>query len=638
MGKVFKIALLCFSLLLTQWQVQASHMMGGEVSYRCLGGGRFEITFKIYQNCLDGITPVIEEDDPLYYAIYTQSSSPVLVNHGSIESSSTRLVPPEFSNECISNYPTVCLREQIFTTEVYLGSNASRGFTIVYQRCCRNFALNNIVEPGLRGVTYYSYIPPYERGACPNTSPTFKNTPPQIICVNNPFTYDFSAIDSDGDSLVYRLSPSYEGGSFSDSRPMGGSITPPPFTAVPYTFGLSYLNPIPGFPPVSINPSTGILTFTPNRVGRFQVNISVDEYREGAFLNSHSLDYQFVIADCSKNVIANTPLFSDEPNTYIINCADYTVQFRNTSTGGFNYQWDFGDGSPISTGFEPIHTYADTGTYVVTLYVNRGSTCSDSIQRLVKIYPLLNADFTFDEGVCPGDSVRFFETVFQNLESTYTLTWIVNGQDTLYGSNPHYFFEEGTHTVSLQVRTPLGCMEEVTKSLVISPFNPNAGNDTIVVLGYEYNLNASGGSRYQWSPSEYLSNDTIANPSVNFPDTGYYTYVVRITSVTGCVAYDTINILVVKEPSVLMPNAFSPNGDGLNDVFRPKVIGYPFINYLRIYNRWGQEVFVTYNHNIGWNGTFKGKPAETGVYYYIVSVRSLTGEEKIQKGDLTLLR
>lgn len=637
MRYLIKILLLCMSILFISNEQYASHMMGGEVSYRCLGNGRFEITFKIYQDCLEGITPVIEEDDPLYYAIYSRDADPRLVNHGSIFSSSTRIVPPEFSNDCISNYPRVCLREQVFKKTVDLGNASETGFTIVYQRCCRNFALNNILTPGQRGVTYYSYIPPYI-GGCSNNSPIFNNTPPQIICVDNPFTYDFSASDIDGDSLVYRLSPSYEGGSFADSRPTGAGITPPPFTSVPYTFGLSFDNPIPGFPPATINPNTGIMTFTPSRQGRFQVNITVDEYRAGTFLNSHALDYQFVITDCSKKVIANTPLFSNLPNTYIVNCRDYRVDFKNTSSGGFSYEWDFGDGSPRSNAFEPTHIYSDTGTYIVKLIVNKGSTCTDSIERVVKIYPVLYADFTYNDSVCPGDSVQFYDTVFQSLESTYEIYYVINEVDTIYGNNPHVVLPPGAHNVTMYVNTPFGCTEQVTKIVRVSDFNPKAGNDTIIVLGYDFNLSASGGETYQWYPAEYLSNTNIANPTTNFPDTGYYSYVVRITSAEGCEGYDTMNILVVKEPSILMPNAFSPNGDGLNDEFKPKIVGYPFIDYLRVYNRYGEQVFVSYTHNIGWDGTYKGKPADMGVYFYILSVRTLAGESYIQKGDVTLVR
>src|SRR5690606_11039305 len=124
--------------------------------------------------------------------------------------------------------------------------------------------------------------------------------------------------------------------------------------------------------------------------GRFVVTVCCHEWRNGAIINTVKRDFQFEITNCSKAVVANIPQYSEEFNTYIVNCTDHTVFFENKSSGGFTYDWDFGDPtttSDVSTDFQPSYTYPDTGTYVVKLVVNKGSTCPDSIVRFVKVFP-----------------------------------------------------------------------------------------------------------------------------------------------------------------------------------------------------------------------------------------------------------
>lgn len=225
--KIFMILLLWVSGLAYPGQLKASHLVGGEVSYECInsGGNNFRITIKIYQDCLGGLTEVILDDEPLYYAIFENAPDHPLIRSGSANAIDTTIVPPEFSNDCISNYPNVCLRELVFRFDVSLPPS-EYGYTIVNQRCCRNYSILNINNPGVIGVSYFSTIPPFSAGACPNNSPSFNNTPPQIICSANPFSYDFSVTDLDNDSLVYKLCPSYTGAALDAAKPSGFDITP----------------------------------------------------------------------------------------------------------------------------------------------------------------------------------------------------------------------------------------------------------------------------------------------------------------------------------------------------------------------------------------------------------------------------
>ena len=631
-----------FTLLFTGSNSFASHMIGGDVTYRCLGANNFEITITLYQDCLYGEPLAIQQDDPLQFAIYRlgEGTGPSLFIADQQNSVSTELVPPNFSNACINNFPQTCLRKQVFRFNRNLPPSQN-GYYIVYQRCCRNASINNINDPGNIGVTYMATIPGFTTGNCPNNSAIFKSLPPQIICSNNPFVYDFSATDIDNDSLSYELCAARLGGSTSDPIPSGPGIQPPPHTPVNYSNGYSATMPVAGIPPLQIDPVTGLMTGTPSAIGRFVVSVCVKEWRNGIVINTLSRDVQFVITNCSKAVVANVPELQDEPNTYTVMCKGYTVRFTNNSTGGFAYDWDFGVPGATSTEFEPTFTYPDTGTYVVTLVVNKGSTCPDSISRLVKVYPEFNGDFVWAGRLCPEEPVEFFDSSRATFPDVNYWRWSFGDGGTVDVQNPVHTYAKpgGPQQVTLISRTELGCRDTVTKTLPMPFFSPFAGNDTIIVLGYDYNLNGTGSTYYRWSPADYLSDPNIANPKAVFPDTGTYTYVLTGTNEEGCSATDTINIIVVSTGNIFVPNAFSPNGDGVNDVLMPRIVGYSEINYFHIFNRYGQQVFSSARDNYpGWDGLVNGKPADVGVFYYIIDLKDANGNNVQQKGDITLIR
>lgn len=615
-------------------------MIGGDITYRCVGGNTFEITITLYQDCLYGEPGALAEDNPAYYSIFNVSNGQFVLAD-SVSAISTEIVSPNFSNECINNYPNTCMRKQVFRFNRTLPPSTG-GYYIVYERCCRNASINNVINPGNVGVTYYATIPPYTDGNCPNNSAVFKNFPPQIICALNPFIYDFSAADPDGDSLSYSLCRAYSGGSTSDAKPYGNQMSPPnnsiPF---PYLGAYTAAAPMSGIPPLQINPVTGMMTGTPNLTGRFVVTVCVTEWRNGVAINTVSRDVQFVVTNCSKAVVADIPEMADEPNTYIIQCKGRTVRFVNHSVGGFNYRWEFGVPGATSTEFEPTYTYPDTGTYIVRLFVNSGSTCPDSISRIVKIYPEYRADFEWSGRLCPDEPIQFTDLSVATYPPVVAWNWRFGDGNTSTSQNPVHTYARpgGPQEVVLISRSGLGCRDTAIQTLPLPRFDPFAGNDTIIVLGYPYNFNGTGSQYYQWSPTDYLSDPNIPNPSASFPDTGRYTYVLTGTTEEGCRHQDTIVIWVVAFDHVFVPNAFSPNGDGVNDLLIPRIVGYSNINTFRIYNRYGQTVFNSSNSNYpGWDGTYNGLQADMGTYFWVIQLTAADGKKITRKGDVTLIR
>ncbi len=643
--------IIVFLLAFCCTEVKASHIVGGDFSYKYLGdtmvGGqlvqKYKVTLYIYQDCFNGVPDAIAEDNPAYFTAYLNSSVPSFFTvdtniryNPSLESGGSIIVPKNFSNECVKNVPELCLQRQRFEKTYYFPASTV-GYTIVYQRCCRNSAIINVLDPGDEGATYFCTIPPT---SVRNNSAVFKNYPPQIICQNNPLYYDHSANDDDGDSLSYEFCPANVGATNSNIKP--SIARPPPFDTVKYFLPYSYENPISGFPPIKIDPVTGIISGTPNRIGRYLVTVCCHEWRNGVMINTVKREFQFVVTNCSKVVVADMPLFSDAPNTYIVNCKDYDVNFVNTSTGGFSYHWEFGvpgESADTSSAFQPSFNYPDTGTFAVKLVVNPGSTCPDSITRLVKIYPKFYSSFIDSGAYCPGATLFFTDQSTSTIKPITSWKWNFGDGTSSEEENPSHMFPlGGTYNVILISENIKNCVDTSLQRIVIQNFTPFAGNDTMVVKGETVQFDAKGGVEYRWAPPDYLTDTSISNPRGTYLDTGYHTYSVFVKSAYGCSGYDTMNVWVVNQASFIVPTAFSPNGDGLNDVFRPRSVGYRNLKFFRVYNRWGEPVYYGKSLETGWDGMHNGRPAEVGVYFWQIKFIDRFGKEGYMKGDVTLIR
>ncbi|MBK7764158.1 MAG: gliding motility-associated C-terminal domain-containing protein [Bacteroidetes bacterium] len=620
----------------------ASHIVGGELTYKCVGPDKYEITLNLYRDCLPpsmggGNPAALADDDPAFLTVYRGAN---FFRFDSIFSNNSILVPVNFNNACINNPPATCINRLQFKYTLTLPASTSP-YTIMVQRCCRNGSINNISNPGNTGATYSCTIPPSPI-VC-NSSADFLNYPPQIICINNPFVYDHSAFDANADSLSYSFCNAMKGGAPNDPKPILASGSIPGLSVVDYISPLSGTNPMAGNPLLQIDPVTGIITGTPNLMGRFVVNVCCTEWRAGVPINVVSREFQFVVTNCSKAVIANIPQLSNEPNTYIISCKSNTVFFYNNSVGGFKYNWDFGvigDNSDTSTLFEPTFTYPDTGTYMVTLVVNNGTTCPDSIKRIVKVYPDFNTEFDYKGALCPNEAIDFTDKTFSTFNEINSWNWQFGDGNISSLQNPTHTYSNigNNYTVTLISGNKYGCKDTASLVLEIPVVKIFAGNDTIIVKNTSFQFNGTGGQDYEWTPSTLLDNPFVYNPNATFTDTGKYTYALKGITANGCVGYDTINILVASGPYLNIPNAFSPNGDGNNDVFSILAAGYKRLNYYRIYNRWGQQVFQTNNFRNGWDGTYNGKACELGTYFWILSAYDLENKEIFLKGDVTLVR
>lgn len=146
--------------------------------------------------------------------------------------------------------------------------------------------------------------------------------------------------------------------------------------------------------------------------------------------------------------------------------------------------------------------------------------------------------------------------------------------------------------------------------------------------------------RYLWLPATGLNRPDTADP-IGFYDVNpeYIHYLVRVYDSLNCVDSARLTVRVFRTaPSIFVPTAFTPNGDGRNDVVRPIAVGMREIEYFRIYNRWGELIFETGTKGAGWDGTVGGKPQQSDVFVWLVKATDYTGSPYFAKGTVTLIR
>ena len=313
-------------------------------------------------------------------------------------------------------------------------------------------------------------------------------------------------------------------------------------------------------------------------------------------------------------------------------CRTDTVKLTTVSDG-LSYTWspaltlsDPAVQSPVAT-----PTAAST-TYHVIATIGKCFTEEDVVVRTVP-YPVANAGP--DSTICFGNSIQL------NASGGSIYSWspriFLNNSNI---ANPVSQAPQQDIQYIVTVRDVLGCPKPVsdTMFLTVAKIIADAGPaDTNVVLGQPLLLNATGSNNYQWTPTTWLNNPTIFNP-VALPQESIQ-YVVRVSNDQGCFDTDTINVRLFKtDPDLLVPTAFSPDNDGVNDVFRPIVIGMKSLDVFRVYNRWGQLMFSTTRVNNGWDGTFKGAPQSAGTFVWEAEGVTYLDRKVKKKGSVILIR
>ena len=261
----------------------------------------------------------------------------------------------------------------------------------------------------------------------------------------------------------------------------------------------------------------------------------------------------------------------------------------------------------------PIASPTITTQYFVTAHTG---ICyrTDSVVVFVNPAPVANAGP--DHTICFGQNVQLSGSggiVYYWFPASYL--------DDARIATPTARQLPGSISYFLSVIDGNGCVSLKKDTMAITVTRPailNAGRDTALAIGqplplFAKDVNNIGFTQYQWSPTYGLDNPFAANPTAILDRDMYYTVTAR--TAIGCQATDDIRIKVFVGPDIYVPNAFSPNADGLNDILRAKPIGIKDFHYFRIFNRWGNMVFTTADPLIGWDGKLKGVDQTQGTAY-----------------------
>lgn len=324
------------------------------------------------------------------------------------------------------------------------------------------------------------------------------------------------------------------------------------------------------------------------------------------------------------------PLPNIDVNPKITNmCEGDTVMLQ--FTGGLSYTF-----SPnqyiIPVGANAAYVFpVQSNIYTITGYDIHN--CSNSVSAVINLEPKPTISIqSAGNEICVGDSLLLTATGGMNY------TWEPPLSVFPSNGNPVYVFPTQATTYTVTGTNANGCENTSTFSVGLSSqadFKVIKNRD--IECGFnQAQLFASGADTYSWWPTQGLSNSNSATPIVQIDETTTF----YVTGTKGpCVFTDSITVFVYKnnETDVFIPNAFSPNGDGVNDCVKPKHQANFIRYYFAIYNRYGNKVFSTYNPNECWNGQYKYKDADVGVYFYYLQYETNCGAI-LKKGDITLMR
>ncbi|MBN8701837.1 MAG: gliding motility-associated C-terminal domain-containing protein [Bacteroidetes bacterium] len=309
------------------------------------------------------------------------------------------------------------------------------------------------------------------------------------------------------------------------------------------------------------------------------------------------------------------PVVSLSSNTTICNGASVSLSV----SGGTNYLWNNGS-SNTSITVSPL------ANAVYTVSVSNGS-CTSVDSVLINVLPMPTISLSPNQTICSSQAI----TLTASGGTTYL--WSTGETTTSIVVSP-----ATTSIYSASVYNS-NCITSGSVTIVISQPIADAGVDITLTEGESATLNATGGISYNWIP---ISNSSCANcqttvvtPSVS---TMYY---VTVTDAYGCSAMDSVFILIdasCSKQALFVPNAFSPNGDGQNDVL--KIYGTACVKKLlfTIYNRWGEKIIETEDINFEWDGVLKNKNADTGVYVYKLISTTTKNQNVSVSGNITLVR
>ena len=555
MNKYILILLVAFTTLLPS-SIYSTHIVGGDMSFKCLGNDFYEVTLTLRRDCVHGA-----EDAPFD----EQAAVGIFDKTGRKLDFLGRLgilyLPFEGQDTIKNNVPEcalsgepVCVHESVYTGQIFLPFR-ERGYVLTYQRCCRNNTLNNIIDPLEQGATRFVCLSAETLTSC-NSGPAFGSFPDIIVCANEELSFDASATDSDGDSLAYKLYTSHVGASLDNPKPQP-PWNPPYEERVEFSQGISQDNMLGSGSPLAIDENTGLLTANPSVVGQYLAGILVEEWRDGEKLSETLRDFEFNVRVCQSFPVVD---FEVEDN-----CAGLTANVTNNSTGAESYVWNFNhpgtDPQFISTDPSPgSFTYPEPGVYNIRLEAtdSEGRCVLDIIKPVRVFNSQLTSSFTADNGCCVDELTELSLNATSvepssdfSIES-YLYTIAINGETSFDLEGPSHIFIvrcSDEVVVTLLTTSESQCTASTTETIQIEQdFGSLPGNvcmeEITICMGSTATLGPLNDARtYEWTPEDLV---IVTDPLMPvFTPSVTTVYTVIATDANGAKSTGTVTVNVI---------------------------------------------------------------------------------------------
>ncbi|TVR76977.1 MAG: gliding motility-associated C-terminal domain-containing protein [Chitinophagaceae bacterium] len=530
-------------------EVKASHAVGGDITYECLGNNEYLITMNYYNDC-DGInapTSVTLQASSASCGVGNISIPMSLQNPGGTEVSG--LCPSEIPNSACNNGNQPGIELFIWQGTVTLPQECP-DWVISYSLCCRNVATTNLIIPtGASNDLYLQSTINNVDGLC-NNSVYFTTIPTPYICIGESFTYNHGPVDPDGDSLAFTM-----------INPLDGPGSP-----IAYNAPFNVANPVSTTTGFTFNPLTGQMTFTPDIPQVVVITVLVEEFRDGELIGSVLRDLQIYVINCTNQ----QPVVSGLENVF----------------GGIQTDVDRVELCPgDSLYFEISVTDPDTND-ILTITTNAAQSIPDANVNIIlngnealiqfSWTPTANdmgvniLTINIEDDACPIFSSQSYAVLI------FVLPRTTAGPDLFYcpsggpvqlnaSGGSEFVWTPSTGLSNDTISNPLASPTETTTYIVTSNLSATCVNsDTVtvfVVPDFVYNVSSSdticrfglttlsvdadpnfGPYTYNWFPEEGLNSTVVAEPNASPMSTT--TYYVEVTSDTGCTVLDSVQVVV----------------------------------------------------------------------------------------------
>lgn len=612
-------------LLLATLPLRADHLVGGDLSMTYLGKpGQFRLTMKQYWNESNNTGDYANDAQQDVYVFSRRNST--FMNSIILRQVSKR--PVVYQNPACAKANRLQTVEVRFETTFQFDSRYADadGYYMVWERCCRNGSLINIKNPAQTGFVLYLQFQATATGNT-NSSPEFTLAAGDYVCLNQPTQLDFSANDPDGNQLTYQLVTPWAGYTTPDQN-RGTVISRSSYPPIRWQTGFSDNIVIPGPAPLRIDAKTGLLSLTPGQTGLFAFAVEVTELDHGGrVIGVARREFQLLVTDCSTTALDPPVILRNgQPVQVATLCPNDSVTLAVPPSTAYQYQWQR-DKTNLTNATTATLTTRLPGLY--TVVKSATSTCArDTVSDAVAL--------RLSPTVVRFDSVP--PLCDPGAGAVTLIATPPNGQFTGTGVTGQTFAPSragvGAHSVQYTYTDSSGCRFSQTRTVVVQPpVQLRVPNTLSIRRGDTVRLAASANvalAAVRWSPPTGLSDAQSLRPLASPAES--QTYELTVSTAGGCTATAGVTVNVLSGLSI--PDAFSPNGDGLNDTWELRGIKAYKTPEVTIFDRWGSVVFHTLGYEQPWDGTIRGEPAGRGVYGYQIR---LNDGQISYRGSLTVL-